>query len=697
MPAASDFPRQQVRTRRFTLGAPRNFTISPDGRRVVFLRSPAGDDPATAMWVYSTGTGTEVEVANPAKLLGGGQEDLPLAERARRERSRELAGGIVGYACDDAVLHAAFALGGRLWWVDLDAATCRPLSAPAGVIDPRPSPNGRHVAFVSEAALYVVGASGNGACAVLAEEDADEVSWGVAEFIAAEEMDRQRGFWWSPDGGSLLAARADNSAVLTWWTADPAEPAAAPQAHRYPAAGSHDASVTLWHVGLDGDRREVRWDVDGYPYLVDVHWSAYGPPLLLVESRDHKQCAVLAADLATGEAHQIESAADAAWVGWAKGTPAWLDGGRLLWSAAASGTWRLTVDAAYITPPGLQVREVTSAGRSVVFTASSEPEVIEAWEWSPERGLRPLTKTGGVSTAYGRAEVKVVVSRAMGWHGPRAEVTVESGTAGYDSSNSIASYVQEPSVSPTVRFLKAGPRELSVGVVLPAGHKGGKLPVLMAPYGGPGHQRVMRERSLWLEAQWFADQGFAVVVADGRGTPGRGPAFEQQVYLDLAGPVLEDQVDALRAAALAVPELDLERVGIKGWSFGGYLAALAVLCRPDVFHAAVAGAPVTAWHLYDTYYSERYLGRPQDNGGSYERTSLLRLAPELSRPLMVVHGLADDNVYAAHSLELCKALLLAGKAFKFVPLPGVTHVAVREDVNASLLEAEVEFFSSALG
>jgi dipeptidyl-peptidase-4 len=207
---------------------------------------------------------------------------------------------------------------------------------------------------------------------------------------------------------------------------------------------------------------------------------------------------------------------------------------------------------------------------------------------------------------------------------------------------------------------------------------------------------VLAARSAWLEAQWLADQGFGVVVADGRGTPGRGPAWEREVYRDLAGPVLEDQVEALLGAAAKVPELDLGRVGIRGWSFGGYLAALAVLARPDVFHAAVAGAPVTDWALYDTYYTERYLGHPASEPEAYARSSLLGLAPSLSRPLLLIHGLADDNVYAAHTLALSGALLAAGRPHSVLPLPGITHVAGREDIAESLLVLQADFLRQAL-
>jgi dipeptidyl-peptidase-4 len=247
-------------------------------------------------------------------------------------------------------------------------------------------------------------------------------------------------------------------------------------------------------------------------------------------------------------------------------------------------------------------------------------------------------------------------------------------------------------------MLLAGPGEIRTALLLPSGHRPGTaLPVLMDPYGGPHAQRVLSTANAFLESQWWADQGFAVVIADGRGTPGRGSEWERAVHLDLATPVLADQVDALHAAAAACPDLDLSRVGIRGWSFGGYLAALAVLRRPDVFHAAIAGAPVTDWALYDTHYTERYLGTPTSHPEVYSATSLLTDAEKLERPLLLVHGLADDNVVAAHTLQLSAALLAAGRPHQVLPLSGVTHMTPQEVVAENLLLFQLDFLRRALG
>jgi dipeptidyl-peptidase-4 len=219
----------------------------------------------------------------------------------------------------------------------------------------------------------------------------------------------------------------------------------------------------------------------------------------------------------------------------------------------------------------------------------------------------------------------------------------------------------------------------------------------MDPYGGPHAQRVTAALGAYTTSQWFADQGFAVAVVDGRGSPGRGPQWEKAIAGDLATGVLEDQVEALHALAEDHPELDLSRVGIRGASFGGYLSALAVLRRPDVFHAAVATASVTDWSLYDTHYTERYLGDPNESPDNYAKSSLLDDAPKLERPLLLVHGIADDNVVVAHTLRLSAALLAAGRPHQVLPLSGITHMTAPSEVVAeNLLALEVDFFRTHL-
>jgi dipeptidyl-peptidase-4 len=715
MAGPSRFARQHARTRGFTLGEPRGFTIAADGERIAFLRSLAGDDPVNRLWLLDLDGGGERLVADPVELLGGAGEDLPAAERARRERSRERAGGIVAYATDERLGVAAFALGGRLFVADLEAAArnggddetaVRELSPPGAALDPRPDPTGRRIAYVADGELRVAGLDGGDDRRVAGEDD-PEVSWGVAEFVAAEEMGRSRGYWWSPDGQRLAVARVDTRGVRRFHLGDPANPLVEPVALRYPAAGTDNADVRLFVVGLDdapAGQVEVSWDRDALPYLVEVAWPEDGPLTLLVQSRDQTAMRVLEADPASGATKVLAVASDSAWLEIVPGIPAWLSGRRLVATVDDhdTDTRRLTIGADPVTPPGLQVLEVLAAGGDeVLLRCFEEPTEIHVWRVraAPRAPVvvDRITTEPGVHLATFAAGTLVLQSATLDRDGTASTVQMLPGAGAPTRLATISSLAEAPSTRPRPRMLLAGPRELRSALLLPSGPREERLPVLLDPYGGPHARRVLASRGAFLTSQWFADQGFAVLVTDGRGTPGRGPAWERAIHLDLADPVLEDQVDALHAAAERHPELDLSRVAIRGWSFGGYLAALAVLRRPEVFHVAVAGAPVTDWRLYDTHYTERYLGDPRVDPEPYRHNSLLGDAAGLSRPLLLIHGLADDNVVAAHTLRMSSLLLAAGRHHSVLPLSGVTHMTPQEAVAENLLLFQLAFLRAALG
>ncbi|GAA1246320.1 prolyl oligopeptidase family serine peptidase [Kitasatospora nipponensis] len=699
---ADTFPRQYARTLRYTVGQPRSFSVAPDGSRVVFLRSRSGTDRANLLWTLDAATGEEAVGADPQILLGGGEEDLSPAERARRERSREGSAGIVGYALDATATLAVFALSGRLFATDLVGGGTRELPAAGPVLDPRPSPDGRWAAYPTTAgALRVVATDGSGDRA-LAEPEQPGVTWGQAEFIAQEEMSRDRGYWWSPDGDRLLAARADDAPVHRWWIADPANPATVPAEVAYPAAGTPNAEVTLWVLGLDGSRVEARWDRAAYPYLARVHWSAGGPPLLLVQARDQRSQLLLTLDADTGATSTLLVEQDAVWLELFSGAPAWTPGGELVRISDESGHRALVAGERTLTDDTLHLRAVLAVGAEDVLVTASAGEGAE--DQSPGLlGLYsvPLDGSGPRLLHHGAAldavcggDLLVLSSSALDRPGRRTEVLRDG-----REPVVVTSYAERPVLTARPQFRLAGPSRIPSAVVLPTGYdreRDGLLPVLMDPYGGPHGQMVVQAHNAFLSSQWFADQGFAVVVADGRGTPGRSPAWEKAIAFDFAGATLDDQVEALQALAEEFP-LDLGRVAIRGWSYGGYLSALAVLRRPDVFHAAVAGAPVTDWQLYDTHYTERYLGHPAERPEVYRTNSLIEDAEKLERPLMIIHGLADDNVVAAHTLRLSSALLAAGRPHTVLPLSGVTHMTPQEQVAENLLLLQVDFLKRSLG
>ncbi len=683
------FPRQHARTRRFTLGVPRALTVAPDGDRIVFLRTGSGEDPVTCLWRYDVAAGTETLLVDPRKL-DVDENNLPPEERARRERTRESAGGIVRYGTDKACRQAVFALAGQAYLADLSTGAVRELpTAEQPVVDPRLDPTGTRIAYVAGRALRLLDLE-SGADWAVAEPEGPQITYGLPEFIAAEEMGRMTGYWWAPDGLALLVARVDETPVVQWHIADPANPDRDTNTVAYPAAGTPNAVVELAVLTVDGGRTAV--DLGDYHYVAAAHW---GSDLLVVtQTRDQRTMRLLAVDPASGASTVLREDHDPAWLDIVSGLPGRTESGRLVWSGDSAGTHRLLIDGEPVTPADLQLRSVLAIdGEAVLFSASSEPTEADLYRWEPT-GLTRLA-TGGVHSGQMAGGTTVIAVQRLDLAGQQTTVWRDGSEVGV-----IASLAQQPSIAPPrVDLIKAGTRELRTAVLLPTGHEPGSglLPVLLDPYGGPHAQRVTAARAGYLTSQWFADQGFAVVITDGRGTPGRGPAWERAVAGDLAGPVLEDQIDGLHAAAERYPELDLNRVGIRGWSFGGYLAALAVLRRPDVFHAAVAGAPVTEWRLYDTHYTERYLGDPTLDPEPYDRCSLLPDAGKLTRPLLLIHGLADDNVVAAHTLRLSSALLAAGRPHSVLPLSGVTHMTPQEVVAENLLLLQVDFLVKALG
>ena len=695
---AESYPRQKARTRSFQLGRPRSFACSPTSARALFIRSASGSDDQGSLWLL------DLESAHPEVLLvdaanlGGCDLELPDAERARRERMREVTAGITSFSTDEAMSRALFTVSGIPYLVDIPdvagtAVSPIELPAPGPVVDPRLSPDGMRAAFVVNGAFHVCDLSSM-TVTELASPAADDHAWGLADFISAEELERHRGYWWLEGSRSLLVQHTDESEVEIRWISDPANPQQEPVRHRYPAAGTNNPAVRFAVLGIDGTRIDVEWDHQKFPYVSSVH-STDGGVVLALLTRDQGTQSVCALDVATGALTEIARHTDPCWVDVVHGVPALLSDGRLVevLPDAGTDTYRVHVDGVAISPPRLQVSAVMAIEDDHLIVLAQPTAITQVgYRLSLDGTCEPITDIDEWSSLAAGQRIRIVM-RASGTD-PRTEFTATDGRA----THVIANLAETPNITVTPHFVKVGARELNCAVLLPTGHVTGStpLPVIMSPYGGPHAQRVVRAAGAFATEQWLADQGFAVVVADGSGSPGRGPAWEREIHLDLAEGILRDQVEALEACATRFPDLDLGRVGIRGWSFGGYLAALAVLDRPDRFHAAVAGAPVTEWRLYDTAYTERYLGDPAENAAAYDASSLLPRAPKLTRPLLMIHGFADDNVLIAHTLQLSSALLAAGRAHDVLPLSGVTHMTPQEIVAENLLLAEVEFFTSAL-
>ena len=445
-----------------------------------------------------------------------------------------------------------------------------------------------------------------------------------------------------------------------------------------------------------------------------------------------------------GSTRVLEKHNNAYWLDLIHGTPAFTPNGRLICAMndMDADTNRLTVDGVPFTPAGLQVREVLNVtDDDVLCVVQRTPELLPddslpfLWQSNAadhdarsfdvvsiryDGTWEPLTYAPGQWTMSRAGNGCVVTGRGMDdatvqmQHCMNIVTTDENGT---DVASMVVSpienHAETPGFTPNVHFTRLGERGLYTAIVLPSASSeyahADTLPVLTKPYGGPGFQQVVENQSFYWDAQWWADQGYIVVTADGRGTTGRGPKWDRAIYETMKSVTLEDQVDAVRAlpealATLAaqenkessettIPQPDLNRVAMIGWSYGGFLSALAVLEAPETFAAACAGAPPTDWTLYDTHYTERYLGL---DPAVYERNSIISDAPQLDRPLMLIHGFADDNVTIAHSLRLSQALMAAGRKHTFLPLTGITHMTNDETVAENLLILQRDFLAEAL-
>jgi len=689
------YPRQFAATRGFTCGQPRNVSVSPDGSRVVFLRSRAGDDPVLGLWVFDIATAKERCVFDPLEVPAD-EVALTPAERARRERVRERATGVVAYACDLATAAAVFVEGGRLMYAGLVAGGVREIPTPGVPDDPRLSPRGDVVAFVVEGDLWVTRIEAGEPRKLTGDADPD-VSWGLAEFAAAEELGRARGHWWSPDGTHLIVARVDERPVQRWWISDPTDPAAEPVAVRYPRAGTANAIVTLHVIEVaTGARVEVDWDEpDRFEYLTRVSWDEHALTLEVI-SRRFDGSRVLEVDATTGSTKVVATATSAFWVEPIAGLPARLGDGRLVTSDEVDGVRAVLVDGKPVSPPGFHLSEVLDTDGDAVWCTSSYGDASEdhVWVVGPGRQADRITTGRGLHTAA--IGGGTVVVRSWLEDEQHARTVVRAGGA----ETTIANLAEAPVVEPSPRYLKLrGDLGLLGAVCVPGGvDPDAPLPVLVSSYGGPSVRMVDRWRGAWRDSQFFADRlGVAVLTIDGRGMLGHDLAWEHAIARDF-GVTLDDQVTGLRSAADQLGYLDLDHVAFRGWSFGGMLAAMAVLRRPDVFHSAVSGAPVSDQRLYDTAYTDRFLGTPQDEPEAYRVSSPISFVDEGGphRPLLLIHGLADDNVVAANTLQLSAALFTRGYHHELVLLPKASHMGGFDELVTAHYVAELDFLRRSL-
>jgi dipeptidyl-peptidase-4 len=679
------FLREFAETRRYMSGRPVGARATPDEKTVLFLRGQA-TSPVQTLFAFDVASGQAKELLNPDTLLKGAQAELSVEEKARLERMRISARGFTAYGLSEDGERILVTLSGKLYVVERASGKVTALKTGEGaVIDPKFSPDGRQVAYVRNHDLQRIELARNVEQPVT-RGGTETKTHGLAEFVAQEEMSRFSGYWWSPDAKLVAYAEVDNAPVEQFTIVDPMHPEKGGDSFHYPRAGRPNAVVRLGVTPAAGGKTTwVAWDQKAYPYLATVMWPKKGPLTLLVQNREQTEQVLLAADVATGKTRVLLTEKDKAWLNLDQDFPIWKeDGSGFLWYTERNGGPEVelhaadgSLEASVVKPQaGFHgLARYVQATDTLYFNGSPNP--TQSYLWRVRAGGAPeRVNTGTKGPAWEVASVSkagnlILLSTQSDTTMPQTWVLRADGTR----VGQLPSVAKEPSLKVTSEVREVGQRRYQAQVIRPRDFKPGqKLPVIVYVYGGPTTTVVKHTMGDNLINQWLADQGFLVVKFDGRGTPGRDAAWERVVKYDFATTTVADQVDALRALASEVPELDLDRVGINGWSFGGYMAALATLTRGDVFKAGVAGAPVVDWRDYDTHYTERYLGTPEAHPEAYEKSSLLTYANKLERPLLLIHGTADDNVYFFHSLKLADALFKAGKPYDFLPLAGLTHM-----------------------
>lgn len=818
--AIATYPIRKAQTMRFTLGAPRSATTIGDGAFAVFLRSSGAEDTQTALWVSwfdADGEHHETLLADPHVLMQQvgerNEEDIPEQERARRERARESAAGIVSYSLSADGKRIAFVLDGNIWLTDLDTtqpeqSNTRLIQAepvlPAPILMPTISPDGKLLAYSTGKSVVILElgrsakTAGRGhtrrsnsktqyadhiACICATANAQNSVQVGLAEFAAGEEMDRYEGFWWAPDSQSLIIERADESPEPIWWITDPAHPDQMPRATRYPRALTFNADVQLYYLDLQQvnsqelaleELPEIIWDRKAFEYMAALSWTRGQQPVIQVQNREQNITQILEVDIAGKRSASAAAGVDAGrdtsagattdtnananqiativleeqhqgpWMDLIHGVPAFTESGVLVNTCVDmnADTVRLHANGTFISPVGWQILEVLQVSdKAVIARATRDPRGVTVVRFAMPQQVQSLPMHDGIiqyteseQTAYAANASYTVLSQEQGvatatcadqgvvltqrtMDSTRVSVThtYKDYQAAVLTDNSA-----ELGFEPNTHLVHLSEDKLCAAITLPsAGSKyaaSKQLPVLLRPYGGPMHREVMFSLAMYADSQWWADQGFIVVSIDGHGTGARGPHWDYAIKDAFAEVTLADQVAGVKAlepaleqlcaelgghrsgksrhaAAVQIPQPDMSRVAIMGWSYGGYLSALAVLRAPDVFRAACAGAPPTDWTLYDTHYTERYLGL---DPAVYESNSLINDARKLRSKLMLIHGFADDNVTVAHTLRLSQALLAAGKEHTVLPLTGITHMTNDPTVAQNLLLLQRDFLYDAL-
>jgi dipeptidyl-peptidase-4 len=672
---------------------PQSLKLSPDGTLVTSVRNRDDEKERFDLWALDTRTG-EARMLVDSKKVGSGAE-LSEAAKMQRERDRSLTGktGIVSYDWSPDGQRLLMPIDGELYVATRDGKASK-IAGTRDALNPVITPRGGFISFVRDQNLFAL-PIGGGEARQLTRDGAGTIHWGEAEFVAQEEMDRRTGFWWSPDDAYVAVERFDEAPVKIFTRAAIGASGTTTYQQRYPAAGTPNALVELYVMRADGSG-QVKVDLGNDPdfYLARVNWTPDGKTLLVQrETRDQGRLDVLRVDPATGKSTVwfSETAGPKSWINLSDDYR-FLKDGRLLWSSERNGyrhlylfdgktKWTTLTKGPWVVTDLIGVDHA----RGRAYFTGLKDDVLEkqvyAVDFAKPNAITRLTERGWTNGAtMDGAASRLIVTRS---NTMQPAQTYLADTAGeriaWINENSVtvqghpyAPYMAAHRPTEFGKIKAADGSDLYWSMTTPPLEAGKKYPVFFEHYGGPGTgQQVTRGWGGALR-QYLVSQGWIYFTIDNRGSYNRGTAFENQLWHAMGTVEVEDQLAGAKYLKL-LPFVDGSKIATYGWSYGGYMSLKMLEKTPGVYAAAVAGAPVTDWRLYDTHYTERYMGDPVRDKAAYDASMAGMDAAKITDPLLIIHGMSDDNVFLDNSLAAVAAMQKAGTKFEMMFYPGYTH------------------------
>ncbi len=674
-----------------------NAKISPDGKRVSFLRGKDEVANQLDLWEYNIASG-KTQLLVDSKNLISGEEVLSDEEKARRERQR-IAGfsGIVDYQWGSDGNTLLFPLGGELYLYDLALATAKKITSGEGfATDPKISPKGNYVSFIRERNLWVIDLE-NTKEIQITDDASDVIANGVAEFVADEEMDRHTGYWWAPDDSAIAFTRIDESPVPIQKRFEIYPDRTDIVEQRYPAAGDANVLIELIVANLASGKKSVA-DIDlGKErdiYLARVQWRDAKHLTFQRQNREQRVLDLIEVDLSSNKQTRLLQETSNSWINLHNNLQ-FLQDGRFIWSSEQSGFMHSSLHA----PDGKKLKTLTSGDWQVddllavdeklqrIYFSGTKTTPRERHVYQTDfDGSAPvqLTKNDGMHQVSFSDDANVYVDV---WSNtrtpPQAELYRADGSKiaslvdnTIDASHPYQKYWSAQGNTEFGQLKAADGETLHYSMIKPVDFDPKeKYPVVVFVYGGPAAQTVLNSwpaRSDAFFNQYLSQNGYIVFSIDNRGTPRRGVKFGSALFRHQGNVEVIDQlrgVDYLKT----LPYVQADKIGVYGWSNGGYMSLMLLAKASDTYACGVAGAPVTDWGLYDTHYTERYMDLPKNNPEGYPASTVFEHLDGLTSKLLLIHGMADDNVLFTNSTKLMSELQKRGTPFELMTYPGAKH------------------------